>query len=330
VKALAGGVFSTSADALPESAARPPAPPRQWTTRLRRAAAAFWLARFFWLSERVPGLLRRGGPLLCRMAFRASPALSVGPLANARRILGPAAPDRDVRRLAGAVLGHFYLFCLDVGRGGRASAERALDEIDGVDGHDLYLAARAMRKGAIVVTAHMGSFEVGMAALRRHEPRIHVVFRRDSDGEFERQRARLRNRLGIIEAPVDDGWTVWLRLRDALLADEVVVVQGDRVMPGQKGQKVPFLGGHVMLPSGPVKLALASGAPIVPVFTARLPSGKIRLFIEPAIVVTPATQALGEPHSALLQLAGVLEKYVRAYPEQWLVLQAAWCEDASP
>jgi KDO2-lipid IV(A) lauroyltransferase len=152
-----------------------------------------------------------------------------------------------------------------------------------------------------------------------------VVFRRDRFERFEKQRSALRARLRVEEAPVDDGWGVWVRLREALLADEVVVLQGDRVMPGQKGEAVPFLGGHLLLPAGPVKLALATGAPIVPIFSLRTAAGKVRLFIEPAIEVGPAAAG---PHPALLCWATLLEKYVRDYPDQWLMLQPVLIEDA--
>jgi len=151
------------------------------------------------------------------------------------------------------------------------------------------------------------------------------VFKRDPS-RFEQVRSALRRRLGILEAPVDEGWGLWVRLRDALRRDEVVMVQADRVMPGQKGLKVPFLHGHVMLPSGPVKLALASGAPIVPIFSLRGSRGRLRIRIEEPILAGPSDAS---PHPALLRLAGVLEKYVRAYPEQWLMFQNAFCEDAT-
>jgi KDO2-lipid IV(A) lauroyltransferase len=118
---------------------------------------------------------------------------------------------------------------------------------------------------------------------------------------------------------------VWLKLRDALARDEVVMVQADRVMAGQKGSKVRFLFGHLLLPTGPVKLALASGAPIVPIFAIRTSDGRIRIHVEPHIVVDPSDQ---DPHPALLKLAATLEKYVRTYPEQWLLLHPAFCEDA--
>ena len=159
----------------------------------------------------------------------------------------------------------------------------------------------------------MGSFEVAVAALLEHEKRIHVVFKRDI-GRFERIRQTLRQRLGVVEQPVDDGWGIWMRLRDALRDDDVVAIQGDRVMPGQKGRRMPFLGGHLLLPTGPVKLATASGAPIIPVFSVRTASGRVRLFIEDPIIVGDDTDY------AMEQIAAVIARYVATYPEQWLVL----------
>jgi KDO2-lipid IV(A) lauroyltransferase len=114
-----------------------------------------------------------------------------------------------------------------------------------------------------------------------------------------------------------------MTLRDALRANEVVAIQGDRVMPGQKGRRMPFLGGHLMLPTGPVKLAMASGAPIIPVFSVRTPRGGVRLFIEEAITVDQ------DVDEALARVAAVIAKYVSAYPEQWLVLHRAFDEDAA-
>ena len=201
--------------------------------------------------------------------------------------------------------------------------------VESVEGDARYEEVRAAGRGAIVVTAHMGSFEAGMAALMEHERRpIHVVFKRDERGRFERVRRSLREKLGIHEAAVDDGWTIWMRLRDALAADHVVTMQGDRVMPGQKGQAVRFLHGHLLLPTGPIKLAIASGAPLVPIFSIRAPDGRIRIYIEEAIYVDPAAEHVDGMHPALLEFAAVLERYVKAYPEQWLLLQPAFVEDS--
>jgi len=249
-------------------------------------------------------------------------------LINARRLLGEQAPLRRRRRVARRILMNFYLFVYDIGQALRLSRPALLKRIESVEGHDRYLAARQARKGAILVTAHMGSFEVGAAALREIEPKVHIVFRRDLKPRFERLRTRLHAKLGLIEAPVDDGWGIWMRLRDALQRDEVVLMQGDRIMPGQKGEKVPFLGGHMLMPSGPVKLALATGAPMVPIFAMRQRDGKVRLVIEAPIDVCPTQAGAGRVHPAMLHLAAVIERTVKAHPEQWLTLHPACCEDA--
>jgi len=263
-------------------------------------------------------------------AWRTSPLLRDGTTANAARILGPSSTPRQRQALAKRVVGSCYDFVCEIGRHRTRSpaALRALAEW--VEGEEHYRRARSLRRGAIIVTAHLGSFEIGAAMLGAFEKRIHVVFQRDHLSSFERLRAEHRARLGVIEAPVDDGWGMWLRLREALLADEVVMLQGDRTMPGQTGVAVPFLGGHVEMPSGPVKLAMATGSPIIPIFTIRRPRGRFRVLIDEPITVEPGPARWDGPHPALLRLAAVIERQVARYPDQWLMLHRAWCEDRPP
>lgn len=294
-----------------------------WIWRLRTAAAGFWLGLFFLMTRRTPWLARALKRPLVWIAVRSSRAVREGTTANGRRILPAGATENDLVSLTRGVLGSFYDFVCEIGQSLRMTHQQLASRIENVEGHDKYLAARAAKRGAIILTAHIGSFEVGMAALLEFERKIHVVFKRDV-GRFEQSRQALRKQLGVIEQAVDDGWGMWMHLRDALRADEVVAIQGDRIMPGQKGQRMPFLGGHLLLPSGPAKLALASGAPIVPVFSLRTSSGKVKLFIEDPINVD------GDLDQAMSQIAKVLEKYVSAYPQQWLMLHPAFCEDSPP
>lgn len=292
-----------------------------------RRALSLWLRFFFWGAERAPGLVRAARPFWVEAAWQGSAALREATLANARRLLGPDATPRARAALAKAVVANFYRFIAEVGRAPRLTKRDLLARIEEVRGREAYQAARRAKRGAILVTAHLGAFEIGIAALAEHEPRIHVVFRPDPFAAFERLRSMMRNRLGVVEAPVDGRWPVWRRLRDALAADEVVLLQGDRVMPGQRGVPVPFLDGHLLMPTGPVKLALLSGAPVVPVFALRTPSGRVRIVIEDPITVEPDAGSPGRPHPALGRMAAVIERHVRAHPDQWLMLQRAWCED---
>ena len=273
---------------------------------------AFWLAVLFRLTDRAPVLVRLGRPLLVRVAWTCSPAVRRATAANAAR-LSPAA---NPRTFGLAVLGHFYDFVADVGRGHAGGAGAAPPEDVAA-----YRIVRSAGRGAVLVTAHTGSFEVGLAALAAEERRIHVVFKRDAVSAFDTLRRRLRDRLGVVETPVDDGSiATWARLREALLRDEVVVVQGDRALPGQKGLAIPVLGGQLTLPTGPFKLALSAGAPVVPIFSVRQPDGRVTIRIRPAITVTDVA-------SSLAQYAAELAAQLEAYPTQWLVLHPAFDED---
>lgn len=293
-------------------------------SNVRRAAAEFWLNVLFWQARHAPILNAIYKPFALWLVWIFSRHVPEIASLNARRIYGPDVSKTQIRRYAQGVLSSFIDFVGDVGRSAVMTDSELRAQIKSVTGEQGYIAARAQGKGAIIATAHMGSFEAAAAGLLQHEKRIHVVFKRDERNLFERVRSDLRRRLGVIEAPIDDGMAIWFHLRDALRRDEIVMVQADRVMPGQKGVSVPFLHGHTMLPTGPIKLALASGAPIIPIIALRNKGGRVAIHIEPPINVEPSSEPI---HPALLNLATILETYVRAHPTQWLVLHRAFDED---
>ncbi len=286
-------------------------------------AAVFWLAVFFKLVSLTPRLVYALRPLFVRLAYWFSHKIRRSTTANCSRLLGESAKLRSAvfgRR----VVGSFYDFVYDIGTCMKCTREQLAGRVEAVRGAEEYLSARADRRGAVLLTAHMGAFEVGLAALPMAEKKIHVVFKRDRVDGFEKLRLKLRQSLNVSEAAVDDGMAVWMRLREALLNDEVVAVQGDRVMPGQKGLRVPLLGGSVLLPTGPFKLALAAGSPVIPIFSIRRPGGSVLIQIHPAIHVDNREcgieQAVGE-------FAKILARVLGEFPEQWLVLEPAFCED---
>ena len=291
-------------------------------SRLARSFGVFWLNSFYWWTRHAPWGPRLTAPLWVNLSWRLSPYLRKVTRNNASHILGVPAVSDAAGRLGYAMHRDFYDFTCDLGASCRQTPAQMLARIEGVEGAEDYHRARAMRKGAVLVTAHFGNYEVGLAEVRRLEERVHVVFQRDAAGAFEATRARLRRTLGVIETPIDDGLTSWLALRDALAADAVVMLQGDRTMPGQRGQRVPFFDGEIELPIGPAKLALMTGAPLVPVFAVRVPGRgrRVRIEIDPPIVVEDPA-AVPE---AVEAVGRSIERRVRAHPEQWHVLYDAF------
>lgn len=286
------------------------------------------LGPYFWLAAHAPWLVRAIQPLATRLVPIVSTQVRVQTRKNAARIFGRTLHPAEQRAFTRSVVNHFYEFILDIGQSSNESVAQLFARIESVEGEAAYRALRAGGRGAVLVTAHMGSFEVGLAALTRAERRVHVVYKRDASVAFETIRARMRRTLGVIEAPIDDGLATWISLRDALRAGEVVVMQGDRAMPGQRSAVVPFLHGHLRVPTGAVRLAQLTGSPIVAVFTVRLASGRFAVHLSPAIEPGEPGSEIDAQAPSVLAVSRAIEEIVARYPTQWLVLNAAFEEDA--
>jgi lauroyl/myristoyl acyltransferase len=287
-------------------------PPRRRTVRER--TVGLWLRVFYWTARKLPIIPRLMRPIVRYGVPVVSNKVRRNTRLNARRIFGQSSVSYQRE-----VVGSFYDFVIEVAQSAGRTAEQLRERVVAVEGEEAFREIRKQGRGCVMLTAHMGSFEVGLAALRTVEPKIRVVFKRDAFGSFERMRQSLRDQLGVVETPIDDGWPALIKLRDALDRNEVVVMQGDRAMPGQKSQPVHVLGGTLKIPVGPVTLARINNSPIVPVYTVREGPGKFRVWLEPAIDPS-ATDAVE-------QIGRSVEQFVRRYPSQWLVLNAAFAED---
>ena len=284
-----------------------------------------WLGPFFSLAGTFPEIAKTLRPVACAAVPILSSSVRRATALNAARIFGRTLGAAEQRRFARAVVGSFFDFVLDVARSSRLSPEELASLVDDVQGLEAYRAARSRGTGAVLVTAHLGTFEVGLATLVREERRVRVVFKRDPSPSFERLRSRLHKSLGVIETPIDEGIDCWLALKDALEHNEVVVMQGDRAVPGQRSAVVPFLHGHLRLPTGPVRLAQMTGAPIVPVFAVPTTHGTFKVLLKDPIDV-PALGSVDAQTIALHQLASAMAAVVAAHPHQWLAFEPLFHE----
>ena len=266
-------------------------------------------------------------PLAVRLAWATSGSVRHATGANARRLRGAQVSRRETRRYARGVIGRFYDAVLEIGTARATSPHTHAIQPESVEGREPYREARQAGRGAVLVTAHVGSFESAIGTLRTIENHVHVVFQRDEHELFETLRSRQRSRLGVREAPVDDGLATWMSLRDALERDEVVLMQGDRCMPGQRGVEVPFLGGHLRVPTGPARLARLTGSPVIPVFAIGEPGGGYRVVLTDPIVPGDHPHHSNQPDPIIPIIAERIEHVVREHPEQWLCLHPVLVED---
>jgi lauroyl/myristoyl acyltransferase len=239
---------------------------------------------------------------------------------NAGLALGPNATESAKRRCAFRMVGYAQRAIGDIVSAQGTDPADIRRMVAQLEGATEYLAARQMRKGIMLASVHMGSFETALAILRILEPKVHVLYHPDPMPRFERARSALHARLGVIEHRVSDGVAAWGAILDALKADEAVVMHADRTMPGQQGIRLPFLGlPNAELPPGPLRLAAAAGSPIVPTFCGWGPKG-MHVWCDQCIEVPSArlTAADVAAHPAQRQLVASMERAIRRYPDQWL------------
>jgi predicted LPLAT superfamily acyltransferase len=172
------------------------------------------------------------------------------------RVLGRPARLAEVYR-------HFHTFATAIHDRVLLLAGRT-DVFDvAIDGAAAFDAALAEGRGAILLGAHVGSFEALRAiGAERRALRIRMVM---ATGNA----ARIQSVFGRINPACDD-WiipmgtpTALLRAREALERGEVVGILADRIWRSDRGATAPFLGAPARFPLGAFRVATALGAPVL-------------------------------------------------------------------
>ena len=180
-------------------------------------------------------------------------------------------------------------------------------------------------RGAIVLTAHLGSYDLGAAIFaQKFQREIRMVRAPETDVETaEHLQASLRE-TGEGAVKVDyntSGALLSFDLLNAIRAGEIVSIQGDRVLPGVASAEVELFGQPVPLPTGPFTLALVAEVPIYPLFFVRAGHRRYRIVTRSPIRV-PRTQPSRDEDIAigLAVWRDVLEKIIAEYWQQWFAL----------
>lgn len=235
---------------------------------------------------------------------------------NLARVLGAAASGR----LDQAVEETFERFAmcvadlLTLNRQAPERLERALVSVEG-DGH--VQEALAGGRGAIVLTAHLGNWELGGRLMaRRHGRPTHVVASAEQDEALERY---LRPPAAGVSFVTRRSATAALPVWAALRRNEVVAMQVDRATGGRGDAAAPFFGALAPFPLGPFLLARASGAPVVPAFCPMTDDGRYRVVVE-----APVQVDRGQEQAALETVVRALERAVARHPTQWFNFYDVW------
>lgn len=197
---------------------------------------------------------------------------------------------------------------------------RALRKCTTVVGLELLETAARDGRGVIVVSGHLGNWEIGGAAVVARGCPMDIVVARQRNEFFDRYLTRSRERLGFGIIPRGEARSGVLK---SLGEGRAVGIMGDQDARAA-GVFADFFGRPASTARGPALLAMRSGAEVVTLFSIRLPGWKPRYRVH--IESLPAVS--GDRDEAVAGLTQAftarIEERVREFPGQYLWLHRRW------
>jgi len=280
--------------------------------------ALLWLVRFLdgwvrpgWRSRTVRNVL---GGLLSTLHPRSGVAL---------RNLQAAYPESDEawrRQILGKLYEHIAwstaeYFAL------QRNPEEVLQWFSPGRGVELLDDYAARKKGLIVLTAHLGNWELLAGWLAGRGYPIHSIVRRHDDPLMEEMTEAHRRRVGLVTISKNEHMK---KVVDLLRKGAFVGILADQKASPPEGIMAPFFGIPSLTYVGAAALGILAGVPVVPVASWRKEPFRHEI-VASAPLCVPQGMARSKIISKMTEEANLrIEEFVRQNPEQWLWLHRRW------
>src|SRR5258706_7351092 len=198
-----------------------------------------------------------------------------------------------------------------------ADPERARRKIT-IEGQGNLDAALARGSGVIALGAHIGNFVLVGTRLGMEGYPVSTLFRMPEDRRLRALIGRYLPAFYQRVIPARPRRDAIPRIARALQQNETALILGDNL---QKGKVKPSLfGQRVHTPRGPVSLALRTGAALVPMYLVRTYGGRLRLVIEPEMLLIRNGNVYEDVTGNTRRIVGYIEGLIGRYPDQWNLL----------
>lgn len=233
---------------------------------------------------------------------------------NLRRIRGPRPLWRDVLDTTQTFASYAGCLAETLTTGSKNYAEPRVDIV----GSEHVKVAVAEKHGLILLTMHTGGWEVAGPLLAEHtHVDVVLVMEGERDASARRIHDQAREASGVRVIHIGPDPLAALPLVRHLTEQKgAAAMQVDRVPSSGRALRVRLLDGEGTLPEGPFRLAQLTGAPMVPVFCARL--GFRRYAFEAHAARKLPRRASADQVAAVAQsVADDMTRFLRAHPTQW-------------
>lgn len=187
-------------------------------------------------------------------------------------------------------------------------------------GLEHYLEARARGRGVLVLTAHLGAWELASFGHSLGGYPMRFIVRPLDNQPLDRLVNRYRGLHGNL--PISKN-NFARGLLEAMQANETVGVLLDQNSLPPQGVFVPFFGIPACTATGPAKIAMRTGAAVVPGFCVWERDHYVLQF-EAALELERTGEEEADVAAHTAQFTAVIERWIRRYPEQWLWVHRRW------
>jgi len=181
--------------------------------------------------------------------------------------------------------------------------------------------ALARGKGVLFLSAHLGNWEIGAAAVAGRGYPMNAIGTDQPDERITNLIIQKRAECGVTS--VGKGFDLKAAMRCLQRGEALAILMDQDVR--DKGVVVPFLGLPASTPYGPAKIARKLGSTILPAFMVRRGTSMVHDFF-----ILPSPWEKGYPdedesvETSMTLCNDAISGFIRKYPEQWMWLYPRW------
>ncbi|MDA8189533.1 MAG: hypothetical protein M0T85_15450 [Dehalococcoidales bacterium] len=239
---------------------------------------------------------------------------------NLRHVLGPAASRSELEETTRMVFENSAKNYYDLFRVPGMDLDTIKRTVE-VRGMENLLGALRAGKGAILVSPHMGNFDLAAQVAAPYSIKVTIPVERLKPQKLFDLITSTRAAKGVRLVPVGGG--ALKAIYQAIEANELVAIAADRDVM-KNGIEVEFFGEKTTVPEAPALIASRTGAAIIPAYSVRHPDGTCTIYVEPVLQLRSSDNPRDDVRVNTQMITGVMERFIRENPEQWVVLEPVW------
>lgn len=178
-------------------------------------------------------------------------------------------------------------------------------------------------RGLLLVSGHVGNWEMGAVALASLGLRAAILGQPELDPAVHAMRLKIRQRLGVESIDIGSSVATALRVRSAIDSGKLVALAVDRAFEEDQ-VVVPFFGRPTPFLRSPALLARFCDCDILPCFFLRNRGGSYRGVFGPALSPDPSLSPEEDAGRILSAVAREIERVIREEPTQWFNFYGFW------